>query len=139
MQKYPNLFLYGTLIENKKLKGSYLKKIDVTNLERELKSLMEEENFYCDEDLTLNRLSDALEITPHLLSEFLNNYYNKNFNSFINEYRIKESKKILIEEPQRNTLSIAYAVGFNSYTSFYTAFKKINGSTPADFRKKKLK
>lgn len=138
-QRYPTLFLYGTMSESKKQKNkSYLEKIDTINLERELNLLMNEEKFYCDEDLTLKRLSAAVEITPHQLSEFLNNHYSKNFNTYINTFRIEESKKLLLQNIRRNTLSIAYAVGFNSYSAFYTAFKNETKLSPADFRKKNI-
>jgi len=135
-QRYPNMFLYGTLLESRALpRSSLLEKLDVETLKKQLKALMEEEKFYCDEDLSLNRLSRALEITSHQLSEFLNSVYNRNFNSFINQYRIEESKKLLLENKKRNTLSIAYSVGFNSYTAFYNAFKGETGISPADYRK----
>ena len=96
---------------------------------------MEEEKIYCDEDLSLSRLSKALEITMHQLSQFLNEHHGKNFNSYINSYRIWEAKNYLKEEPARNALSIAYAIGFNSYSAFFSAFKKEEGMSPADFRK----
>ncbi|MCP4133246.1 MAG: AraC family transcriptional regulator [bacterium] len=138
--RYPYLFQYATLSAGKPApkktsSRSYLTNIDIDTLANKLILLMEKENFYCDEDLTLSRLSQVLDVTPHQLSEFLNEHYNKNFNNYINEYRVAEAKKLLIKDPQRNTLSIAYAVGFNSYTAFYTAFKKSIGSSPADFRK----
>ena len=118
---------------------SYLKKIDLINLKKQLELIMEHEKFYCDEDLNLTKLSNALEISTHQLSEFLNEHYNKNFNNYINGYRIRDAKILLIEDPQRNTLSIAYMVGFNSYTAFFLAFKKDTGISPADYRRKKIK
>ena len=92
---------------------------------------MEEERLYCDEDLSLPRLSEVLEVTSHQLSQFLNEHHNINFNNYINNYRINDAKKMLIGEPKRSTLSIAYAVGFNSYSVFYTAFKKETLLSPA--------
>jgi len=141
--RYPYFFLYDTITEKKKINikktKSYLNKVDVEHLNKKLLFIMEEEKFYCDENISLSTLSSALEINPHQLSEFLNEFYNKNLNCFVNSYRINESKKILLNEPLRITLSVAYAVGFNSYSSFYTAFKKEVKLSPAEYRKRKLK
>jgi len=137
MQRNPYLVQYGTLPMKKKSEGkSYLANVDVVNLKNNLKIIMEEEKLYCDEDLTLPRLSEVLEVTQHQLSHFLNEHYNINFNSYINNFRINDAKEMLLNEPERSTLSIAYAVGFNSYSVFYTAFKKGTLLSPAQFRKK---
>jgi len=137
MQRNPYLVQYGTLPVKKKTSSdkSYLANVDINNLQENLKIIMEEEKLYCDEDLSLTRLSEALEVTSHQLSHFLNEYHNKNFNSYINNYRITEAKKLLISDSKRSTLSVAFASGFNSYSAFYTAFKKEIHLSPAEFRK----
>ena len=139
-QRYPYLLQYGTLHDgNESNSKSLLNGLDLENLSKQLVMIMEKEKIYCDEDLSLPRLSQALDVTPHQLSQFLNKHYNKNFNNFVNGYRIEEAKKVLIEEPARNTLSIALAVGFNSYSAFHAAFRKATGFSPAGFRKKRVK
>ncbi len=139
-QRYPYLLQHGTIGINKKVQSkSHLSRVDLQQLNKQLAVLMEKEKFFCDEDLTLKRLSDALEVTPHQLSEFLNEHHNKNFNSFINTYRVNEAKSLLIEEPNRNALSIAYSIGFNSYSAFHSSFKKETNMSPADFRRVNLK
>ena len=139
-QRYPYLLQYGTLhVGNESNSKSLLNGLDLENLSKQLVMIMEKEKIYCDEDLSLPRLSKAMDVTTHQLSQFLNKHYNKNFNNFVNGYRIEEAKKVLIEEPARNTLSIALAVGFNSYSAFHAAFRKATGFSPAGFRKKRFK
>jgi YesN/AraC family two-component response regulator len=96
---------------------------------------MEEEKIFADEELTLKDLASELAISQHQLSQILNENLKKNFNTFINEYRIEEAKKMLIEEKERSILSIGIAVGFNSNTAFTTVFSKITGITPSQYRK----
>ena len=136
-QKYPYLIQYGTIPNKKKpYAKSHLNNIDIKNINRQLKIIMEDEKLFCDEDLSLGRLSDAIGITKHQLSEFLNEYHKQNFNNYVNSFRINEAKKILVEEPKRQILSIALAVGFNSYSAFHSTFKKLIGISPAEFRRR---
>ncbi len=135
-QRYPMLFQFATIASTKKeYTHSRLEKINIQELSTQLNFLMENEKLFCDEDISLGRLSSTLEITPHQLSQFLNEYYGKNFNAHINSYRIAEAKNLLLEDPDRNTDSIASAAGFNSYTAFYTAFKKETNMSPAEYRR----
>lgn len=134
-QKYPYLMEFATIpVKKKSYTKSHLDRVDLTSLRKQLRLIMEEEKLFCDEDLSLARLSDMLSITQHQLSQFLNTYFQQNFNNFINGYRVNEAKKILLEEPRRQTLSVALAVGFNSYSAFHSAFKKNTGLSPAQFR-----
>ena len=116
-----------------KYRISHIKGIDLEDLGRKIEELMKDEKVYCDEDLTLARLADMLELSSHQLSEYLNRHLAKNFYSFINEYRIQEAK-ILLKEPGRSVLTIALNVGYNSKSAFYRAFVKETGMTPNKFR-----
>ena len=114
-------------------------KIDKLNLEQVLERmnyLMKEEKIFFDEDLNLNKLAGELAIEPYQLSQILNEKIGKNFNMYINEFRIEEAKSLLLEEPDRSIVSVSYAVGFNSPTSFYDWFFKMTGLSPSKFRKK---
>ncbi|HPF06359.1 MAG TPA: helix-turn-helix domain-containing protein [Spirochaetota bacterium] len=115
---------------------SRIDRIDVESVLEKLTYLMENEKIFCDEEITLGKLADELDITPYQLSQILNERLNKNFNTFINEYRIRESENYLLEDRKRSVLSVSYAVGFNTVTSFYNAFYKSHGMTPAQFREK---
>ncbi len=102
--------------------------------------LMEQERPYIDSNLTLTQLANKLSISPHNLSEVINTQLNQNFFDFINQYRIEEAKKYLIDPQKQHLkiLSIAYDAGFNSKSSFNTIFKKYTNMTPSEFRDKFL-
>ncbi|MBI38964.1 MAG: hypothetical protein CMF59_05155 [Leptospiraceae bacterium] len=114
-----------------------LSKLNVGELSRMLDSLMNEQ-IYCDEDLSQERLASLLEIKRHQLSELLRVVHNTNFYSFINRHRIACARKLLLEQPDRSVLSIALASGFNSKSTFNSEFKKQTGMTPVEFRKSNL-
>jgi AraC-like DNA-binding protein len=99
---------------------------------------MEIEKAFSDEDFSLKILARELEISTQQLSEILNEKIGKSFNTFINEYRIKEAKLLLVDEPGRSIHSIADAVGFNSNTAFTITFSKYEGCSPSRYRKQNL-
>ncbi|HOO71905.1 MAG TPA: AraC family transcriptional regulator [Spirochaetota bacterium] len=138
MQRFPYLVFFGTVpgfgeTARRQIMGTE----EVAVMDRQLKLLMEDERFYADEDLTLTRLSSALEVTPHALSRFLNEQHSLNFTGYVNRYRVREAERMLIEKPAMNTMSVAYSSGFGTYSAFYSAFKKETGMTPAEYRLKK--
>ena len=110
--------------------------MDIPDLLDDLIELLDIEKVYKDPELSLNKLAIQLDINPHQLSELINQNLNKNFSQLINEYRIKDAKKILKEDHIHTVLSIAFKVGFNSYSSFYQHFKDETGLSPAHYRKK---
>ncbi len=134
---------YGKLIKSEIKKRQYekskIKDLDISTLLSDLGNMMENEKAFASEDITIGIVADELGITVHQLSEILNKKIKKNFNSFINTYRIEESKKILIDDPERTITSIAIAVGFNTSSAFSTIFSRNTGLSPKDYRKKYLK
>jgi AraC-like DNA-binding protein len=133
-------FLHLVILETVKgrYKRSRLDCIDTGATSTKLSELMELEKIFTDEDITLKRLAYDLSITPHQLSQFLNQKLNTNFNAYINKYRVEEAKKMLIEDPERSILSVADGVGFNSKSSFYRAFTQATGKTPHKYRRDML-
>ena len=101
-----------------------------------LLQLMNEKKPYTDSNLTLTQLADMLSITPHNLSEILNTQLKQSFFDFINQYRVEEVKKALIDPTKQHlkVLAIAFEAGFNSKTSFNTIFKKHTKMTPSEYR-----
>lgn len=102
-----------------------------------LNSLIHQEKFYLNADLSLNDLASKLDIHPNYLSEIINKKESKTFYDYINIHRINEFKELIaIPKNQQFTLmAIAYDCGFNSKSSFNRYFKKITGKTPSQYVK----
>ncbi|PTB97339.1 hypothetical protein C9994_03390 [Marivirga lumbricoides] len=100
----------------------------------ELHQYMEEHKPYLEEDLSLQMLAEKTRIPVKRLSFLINQITGKHFFDYINTYRIEESKKLLVET-DLTVQQIMYEVGFNSKSSFHTAFKKNTLLTPSNFRK----
>lgn len=103
----------------------------------QVRNLVIDEKRYKNGDLSLKLLSKQLNVTPQTLSLVINKKNKTNFNSFINKYRIEESISLFKNEKYKDftIASISYEAGFNSVSSFNTAFKSITNTTPLTFRK----
>ncbi|NBV41991.1 helix-turn-helix domain-containing protein [bacterium] len=133
--RHPDYFL-GWITELKKnyQKRYYLNGIDIAETRSRLVELMETQKCYRDNELSLEKLADQLNITRYQLSQLLNTDIKISFNRFIQGYRVDAAKQLLVKYPHRTILSIAYEVGFNSNSAFQNAFKSIVGKTPSDYR-----
>ncbi len=110
------------------------------DIEDKLKDKFAGEKLYKDPGLSAVSLADALNISPSDLTLYLNRVLKKNFNQYITDYRIEESKR-LFNAPSAAKMTIEQVMlksGFNSKSVFNTAFKKKTGLTPSQFRKVKI-
>ena len=91
---------------------------------------------YLDPDLSLQKFASTVNLTPRELSEYLNQVKGQPFREFINEKRIDHSLLFLAqpEEARTSIEAAALLCGFRSRSSFYEAFKKRTGITPAEYR-----
>lgn len=92
-----------------------------------------EEKVYLNPNLTLSDLARRLKTNSSILSAAINQNFEKNFNDFVNEYRVSEFN-ILIKDSKYAHLTmtaIAYDCGFNSKSTFNRAYKKITGLSPS--------
>lgn len=119
---------------------SSLKDVEKEKLIQSLTKSMESEKYYLNENLTLKELADKLETSPNNLSQIINEKFNKNFYEFINEYRINEVKRMLVDPKYSHysMIGIAFECGFNSKSTFNSVFKQFTGKTPTEFRKSDL-
>lgn len=102
-----------------------------------LQQLMQIEKFYLDNELNLPQLAQAMDLSVHDLSYLLNEVIGVNFFQFVNGYRVEEAKQLMLSGKHNhlNILGIAYHAGFNSKTTFNTAFKKATGLSPSQYIK----
>ncbi len=95
---------------------------------------MNEQKLFLKPDFSLPLLADQLRVTVHQLSQVINDGLGKSFFEMTAEYRIEEAKRLLKEKPNIKVEEIAEEVGYNSKSSFNTAFKKLTGKTPSEWR-----
>jgi len=108
---------------------------DVSAYYSSLIQLMDSERLFLDSRLSIKTVADKLGMSVNHLSQVINQQSGKNFFRFINEYRVEEAKKLLLDQSNKKytILAIAYDCGFNSKSSFNTIFKEYTGQTPSDF------
>lgn len=107
---------------------------EATEIKQKIEEAFEHDKVYKNNTICLNELSLHIARDRYKVSQVLNEYLAKNFYSLLNHYRVKEAKDLLISQPFLSVKAVMYEVGFNSKTSFYSAFKKDTGLSPNDFR-----
>jgi AraC-like DNA-binding protein len=102
-----------------------------------LKKAMEIDRLYLDPELSVNKLAGTLGLNAKVVSAALNGYLDKGFNTFVNEYRVKDVKQQLLGPAYDHltNLGIALNCGFKSEATFHRVFKELTGLSPSAFRK----
>ena len=113
------------------LAASYLARLERLILERKP---------HMEPSLTLSDLARLVRISPHHLSQMINQYRGETFFDFINRLRVEEVQRRLSDPAfdRTNILGIALDCGFSSKGGFNAAFKKHSGTTPSHYRKSRL-
>lgn len=124
---------YDTSLVSKYLKSGLTLK-EAAEIKRKIEEAFEYDKLYKNNAIGLNDLSQHIAKDRYKVSQVLNEYLAKNFYSLLNHYRVKEAKDLLISQPFLSVKAVMYEVGFNSKTSFYSAFKKDTGLSPNDYR-----
>ena len=126
----------GSAASRPKYEKSALDAESAKVLFEELQKVMVEDQPYLDRKLTLSQLAEHLGLTPNYLSQVINQQAESNFFEFINGFRVEAAKKMLSDpsEARKSVLSVALESGFNSKSSFYSAFKYHTGVTPTQYR-----
>ncbi|MDZ7935859.1 MAG: helix-turn-helix domain-containing protein [Emticicia sp.] len=115
--------------------GNGQKEREYEAMKSKIETLMLQEKLYLEPELSLSDLAQKLKTNTSVLSAAINSNFGKNFNDFVNEYRVEEFKKqIKLPANQNYTLlAVAFDCGFNSKATFNRAFKKFTGQSPSRF------
>ena len=111
---------------------------DLKVLMRQIEDYVVSSESYMSAELTIIDLAEKLKEHPKRISTAINTILNKNFNTYINQHRIKKAERLLKNKSAENFSieGIGKEVGFNSKSAFYSAFKKMTGMTPTAYKER---
>ncbi len=109
------------------------------DLMKKIDQYMESTQVFTNPELTIVDLSEGVDKHPKIVSEAINTVGKQNFNSYVNNYRIKKAEALLLADDSLNLSveGIGIESGFKSKSSFYSAFKKFTGTTPSRFKEER--
>lgn len=117
---------------------SQLGGIDVPARLAGLHHALEVDRLYRHEELTLAQLATAVDLTPHQLSELVNEHLGMNVPRLLKQHRVADAKDLLLKKPSMSVLEVGLAAGFSSLSAFYAAFRELEGMAPGMYRKQGL-
>lgn len=121
-----------------KYKGSRLTQEDTKELYATILKTMESSEEIFRIGFNIDRLSELVHSRSRYVSQAINQESGSNFNTLLNEYRIKEACRRLSGNPDYANMTIeaiAESVGFKSRTSFGALFKTMTGLSPSAYQK----
>ncbi|WP_259301018.1 ligand-binding sensor domain-containing protein [Bacteroides oleiciplenus] len=124
-------------LQKEKYSKARIEEAEVELIRKKLMSQMKDEKLYLNPELKLSDLANNIGCSSVELSQVLNLYLNTNFTDFVNQYRVEEFiMRVQDKSATKYTLvSLSEQSGFSSRTSFFRSFKKIKGTTPAEYIK----
>lgn len=109
---------------------------ELKRLAGRVEELFRAEGFHRTEGLTVRELATRLEEREYKVRRAINGALGyRNFNAFLNQYRVAEARRRLLEEPELPVLRLAMDLGYRSLAVFNKAFKEATGRTPTGFRR----
>ena len=101
----------------------------------QLQQMFQHEHLFREPTISIEDIAQRMKVNRTYLSRAVNHCTGKNFNVYINEYRIKEAVRLMSKNSNKFSLEgLAFEVGFNDRKTFYTAFRKMTGLSPSEFR-----
>ncbi|WP_337843191.1 AraC family transcriptional regulator [Rheinheimera sp.] len=125
--------------QDRKYQTSSLTKAAAEQLWQQLLELMQSQKPYLEAGLKIAELAQQLEQTPHHVSETINGHAGLSFYDFINNYRVDEAARLLLNRKYDHwsVTDVGFQSGFNSNSTFFAQFKKRLKQTPKQFREQR--
>lgn len=110
-------------------------KVEGAAVFQELSDKVRQNKLFLQKDITIRDLSRQLNVNEKVFSRLIKDHTGKNFYHYINQFRVKEFKRLL-STPKAHQLSLiglSEEAGFYSKSTFYSVFKKMEGITPKQY------
>ncbi|MCR9251761.1 MAG: helix-turn-helix domain-containing protein [bacterium] len=110
-------------------------KYESRNIVQELHDSLTENQFFLDPQLNMKQVCKLINCSPRKLRSVLKDEMQMKFTDFVNHARINHFL-LMVENDTLKRMSIwgiAQESGFGTKNTFYEAFKKIKGTTPANY------
>ena len=115
--------------------GPSLKDADMEELKDRLCNVLEREKLYLNPDIRVGDLAERLYTNKSYLAQTIKLKLNKNFCQLVHYYQVREAMRVYAQNPDLTITQLCRRVGFNSMTTFNTAFGRNTGFTPAEWCK----
>ncbi len=98
---------------------------------------MVEHAYFLNQNLTLHDFAREIDVSPRIISTYLNQTLESNFNEWVNNFRVDHAMASLQDKGKEHYSieGIGADAGFKSRSAMYMAFKKKTGHTPGHFKK----
>lgn len=108
---------------------------ETKSLTKKLDKVLRDQDLHLNPNLSIVDLAKPLKVHAKTLSELINVHYQCNFFELINRQRIDFAKQQIKQNPTKNLLQIAFDSGFNTKSTFNSAFKRYTNLTPSAYKK----
>jgi AraC-like DNA-binding protein len=134
--RQPEILNIEKYCDKKKYAYSKLDEVTKKHYLNRLNEYLKESRIYLNPELTIRDLSEQLKIPVMDLSQVINELGGMMFFDYINSFRVEDfiTKLNNNEDSQKTFLGLALDCGFNSKSAFYTAFRKVTGKSPGQYK-----
>jgi len=87
-------------------------------------------------NIDVNEVAEICHLTTAAFCRYFKRSTHYTFTDFLNQYRINQSKKFLLQD--KTVTEACYESGFGNISYFNKTFKRLIGENPSNFKKKHL-